>query len=209
MLLKREFLLKKKKLQIGWFLRGTRPTHKGAFCRTDRISFLSFLGVSGMLDSVSVEGTFSRKEFFSFLQTLLKKGIIEQYPGRNSIWIMDGARIHIDPEIVNYLFSVGVLAFFLPAYCPFYNPIKFMFSMVKHRCEKVYHKRGTEEEVLGSLLFSLMDHSFGNTFTHCGYHPSGFFMHCKKIRVGQVRKRRGRKGKKESNNEQKNFFLKF
>ena len=68
------------------------------------------------------EGTFNRLKFFNYLKELIESGAIQKYPGRNSIWIMDGARIHCHENIVYYLRLCGIIPLFLPAYCPFYNP---------------------------------------------------------------------------------------
>jgi hypothetical protein len=63
----------------------------------------------GLLDIFDSEGTFSTLEFLDCIRQLVKKGEIEQYPGRNSVWIVDNASIHQDPNIVHYLRSIGVV----------------------------------------------------------------------------------------------------
>ncbi|OWZ04489.1 Serine/threonine-protein kinase [Phytophthora megakarya] len=54
---------------------------------------------------------------------LIRGKTVHQYPGRGSVWILDGAKIHCHPDIVYYLRSLGIISIFLPCYCPFYNPI--------------------------------------------------------------------------------------
>uniref|UniRef100_A0A336K8E8 CSON004840 protein n=1 Tax=Culicoides sonorensis TaxID=179676 RepID=A0A336K8E8_CULSO len=49
--------------------------------------------------------------------------IVYQYPGQHSIWVLDGARIHCSPDFIHFLKSMGIIPIFLPAYCPFLNPI--------------------------------------------------------------------------------------
>jgi hypothetical protein len=86
-------------------------------------------------------GTFNRTNFFACCRDFATKdGRVHQYPGPYSVWIMDGASTHCDPNIVNYLRSVGIKVIFLPAYCPFYNPIEIFFGWVKRRFQKMYPK---------------------------------------------------------------------
>ncbi|KAG6952808.1 hypothetical protein JG688_00013121 [Phytophthora aleatoria] len=76
-------------------------------------------------------GMFDRVSFVECCRDFVYSncGNIRQYPGSNSVWILDGAKIHRQPEIVHYLHSVGVVPMFLPAYCPFFNPIEFMLKL--------------------------------------------------------------------------------
>eukprot|EP00734_Pompholyxophrys_sp_LG126_P000474 Pompholyxophrys_sp_v1_NODE_211_length_1152_cov_1.803099.p1 type:complete len:242 gc:universal NODE_211_length_1152_cov_1.803099:105-830(+) len=71
----------------GWFLRNTKP-----------IFILSFLGVNGILETFKTEDTFDRKLFFEKCKQLLDSGKVQVYPGRNSVWLLDGASIHLDPS---------------------------------------------------------------------------------------------------------------
>ncbi|KAG6943464.1 hypothetical protein JG687_00018448 [Phytophthora cactorum] len=94
-------------------------------------------------EKVTIRGDFQRKprgmfDRVSFVEccrdfVYSDCGNIRQYPGSNSnsVWILDGAIIHRHPEIVHYLHSVGVVPMFLPAYCPSFNPIEFMFEYMK------------------------------------------------------------------------------
>ncbi|OWZ15470.1 hypothetical protein PHMEG_00010877 [Phytophthora megakarya] len=56
---------------------------------------------------------------------------VRQYPGQNYVWISDEATIHRHQEIIHYLGTVAVVPIFLPAYCPFFNPIGILFG---YRC---------------------------------------------------------------------------
>jgi hypothetical protein len=81
----------------------------------------------------------------------------------------------MDPTIVDYLFLIGIYLIFLPAYCPFFNPIELVFSVVKARCQSVYGRKGEEEMILGEVLLSLFENDMLSTFTHCGYNADGSF----------------------------------
>lgn len=58
------------------------------------MSVLCFLGQQGILETYQTEGTFSRKEFFNYCKDFALGGICDVFPGRYSVWILDGAKIH-------------------------------------------------------------------------------------------------------------------
>ncbi|XP_039452632.2 uncharacterized protein LOC120431592 [Culex pipiens pallens] len=162
----------------GYGVRGERLIFHGEFVRRPRASFLCFLGLDGMLDSFETEGTFTRKIFFEACRSFaLKHPQVQRYPGFNSVWIMDGARIHCDANIIKYLRSIGILPVFLPPYCPFFNPIEIVFGLAKKRMTKNYQENANVNlSYFATEIFS----SFANfnckkLFKHCGYLPGGVF----------------------------------
>jgi transposase len=160
----------------GWFHRRSKPIVHLSYRRTDRISILSFLGCDGLVETVMADGTFTRQLFFNSIRALIRKGVVQPYPGRYSVWIMDSAAIHMDSIIIDYLFSMNIYVFFLPPYCPFYNPIEIFFGLVKQYCKKYYlGKRGTEKHLLSTILLSLCNRNMRNIFVHCGYNVDGSF----------------------------------
>jgi len=128
-----------------------------------------------LVDSFLVDETFTCAIFFSCIKEFLKKGTVDPYPGRHSIWVMDGASIHMDENIVDYLFSVGIIVIYLPPYCPFYNPIEIVFSILKRMLKKHYKKKGTEQLLLTTILNSLGYHNCEGLFQKCGYQFDGLF----------------------------------
>jgi hypothetical protein len=82
-----------------------------------------------------------------------------------------------DPEIVHYLRSVGVVPIFLPAYCPFFNPIEYMFGYVKRAFQRYYN------ESSGRDLLPFIVETFGRfksfdmsrVIEHCGWMAQGHF----------------------------------
>lgn len=104
----------------GYGAKGKRLLYRGEFGRSIRSSCLCFIGAKGVLNVYETEGTFDRKKFVGFCRrfALDRQLKVEQYPGLHSIWIMDGARIHCHENIIYHLRSLGVVAIFLPAYCP-------------------------------------------------------------------------------------------
>ncbi|XXQ36924.1 Tc1-like transposase DDE domain-containing protein [Plasmodiophora brassicae] len=156
----------------GFCLVGKRLIYRGQFSRKPRRSMLAFASVRGLEDVFSVEGTFDRKTFFNCCrQFVLHHPDIRTYPGRMSVWIMDGARIHCHPGIVNFLRSLGIMPIFLPAYCPFYNPIELLFGMIKRRLRELYDERSGSDitAVINDVLVEFSNRSMEEVFKKCGY----------------------------------------
>lgn len=47
----------------GFGFKGQKLFYRGEFCRKPRVSLLCFIGVNGLLDTFSTEGTFDRLKF--------------------------------------------------------------------------------------------------------------------------------------------------
>lgn len=95
-------------------IRGKKPAIRGEFEQKPRVSILAFIGVNGVIDYFNTDGTFDRLEFTKCCQDFVHSpsGFVRQYPGRNSVWILNGAAIQCHPEIVGYLRSVGIAPIF-------------------------------------------------------------------------------------------------
>lgn len=117
----------------GYAMKGQKLIFRSEFVRKPRISLLAFIGVNGLLNCYQTEGTFTRLKFVDFCRNFAigYDSKVQQYPGTNSVWIMDGAKIHLDKNFVIYLRSLGIIPIFLPAYCPFFNPIELVFGYMK------------------------------------------------------------------------------
>lgn len=57
--------------------------------------------------------------------------MMNPYPGKNSVIILDNAKIHHDNELVEIIRGLGCRIEFLPPYSPDYNPIETAFSTIK------------------------------------------------------------------------------
>lgn len=160
----------------GYGVRGERIYHVGEYVRKPRISLLCFLGQTGVQESFRTEGTFTRKIFFDCCRQVALGGKVQQYPGRHSIWIFDGAQIHCDPNIIKYLRSLGIIPIFLPAYCPFYNPIEIMFASCKKTLKRNYNEKGKNLEVfVAKTLRQYENFNATNIFKKCGYKENNKF----------------------------------
>lgn len=159
----------------GYGVKGQRLIHQGEFVRKPRISLLCFLGQMGLKASYQTEGTFSRKIFFDHLKDFALSDNVRTYPGRHSVFIMDGARIHCDANITTYLRSLGLIVVFLPAYCPFYNPIEIVFGLCKRRMKKTYREGSDLQLAVASTMYEFTDYDATSLFEKCGYKYDGSF----------------------------------
>jgi len=161
----------------GWFLKNSYPYFRGIFRRGTRISILAFLSVNGLIEVYQTDGTFDRFEFFSCIRQLLQSGKVQPYPGKCSVWILDGASIHLDCNMIDYLWLCGIHVLFLPAYCPFFNPIEILFGLVKRKCQSLFHDsyKMNDELILATSLSSFAYYNFSNIFEACGYCINGRF----------------------------------
>lgn len=156
---------------------GRSLLYRGEFRRRPRVSSLCFIGQSGIVDAFETEGTFTRQKFFDCCRTLALSGTIHSYPGRYSVWVMDGARIHCDDNIIKYLRSLGIIPILLPAYCPFYNPIEIIFGLIKRDLKRTYTEGDNTSlsMVVGSTLTRFTKYDCTKIFTKCGYCQGGTF----------------------------------
>lgn len=79
----------------GYALKGKKVAIRGDFERKPRVTVLVFMGVNRVIDYFNTEGTFDRVEFTKCFQDFVhsSRGNVRQYPGPNSVWILDGAAI--------------------------------------------------------------------------------------------------------------------
>lgn len=137
------------------------------------------LSINGLQEAYVTDGTFDRKKFVNcLLDFALKSGKVFQYPGALSIWIMDGAAIHCCPEIPTILRSLGIIPIYLPAYCPFFNPIELIFGYIKAAFKRS-NKEGDRRNykiVIGEVINRFTSKDCKKMFKKCGYIASGRFI---------------------------------
>src|SRR6185295_9515756 len=61
------------------------------------------------------------------------------HPGKNSVLVLDNARIHHNAEWIKIVESMGCHVEFLPPYLPDFNPIELAFNQVKTWLKR-YHE---------------------------------------------------------------------
>jgi hypothetical protein len=91
--------------RYGYARVGERLVVDGEYGRKARVSLLCFVGVDGLLAVFDTVGTFDREKFVNCLRSFALSGGVHEYPSQNSVWVMDGARIHCHENIPNYLRS--------------------------------------------------------------------------------------------------------
>lgn len=163
----------------GYRTKGERLLYRGEFGRSARSSCLCFLGSEGVINLYETEGTFDRQKFVEYCRrfALDNQSKITQYPGRHSVWILDGARIHCHDNFIYYLRYLGIVPVFLPSYCPMFNPIEFVFGMVKRNLKKL---NTNEKKMDGGILLckafkNFVTYDMTKLFKNCGYLASGQF----------------------------------
>lgn len=173
--------------KFGYAIKGERLVVRGEFTRKPRVSCLAFIGVGGLLDYFQVEGTFTRLEFIRCITEFATHcPKVRKFPGNCSIWILDGAKIHCHPDVVNLLRSFGIIPIFLPAYCPFYNPIEFVFGMIKNQFKNQYKEGETGNLPLfvNEIFCQYTTYDFTNIFNKCGYQTAkGFNPGCADLAI--------------------------
>jgi transposase len=141
----------------GYALKGSRIVVRAEFSWGRRCSLLCFLGVNGIEAAYSTEGTFDRHKFLSHCRNFAQSDKVREYPGKNSVWILDGASIHCDENITHYLRSLGIYTIYLPAYCPFYNPIEIVLGNIKLHLQRNYIENNSFSEMNIFVAQTLID----------------------------------------------------
>lgn len=163
----------------GYALKGTKLIYRSEFVRKPRISLLCFIGVNGMLNCYQTDGTFTRLKFVDFCRRFATDfdSKVQQYPGTYSVWIMDGAKIHLDKNFIVYLRSLGIIVIFLPAYCPFFNPIEIVFGLMKRELAAKYIENSKVDirMFIGEAVNTFSNKNLKNIFRKCGYLAPGKF----------------------------------
>lgn len=161
----------------GYAKVGEKLIYRGEFNRKARVSLLCFLGQTGMKNTYLTEGTFTRAKFFECCRSFANSGEVYRHPGVNSVWILDGARIHCHRRIVEYLRSLGIHVIFLPPYTPFFNPIEYIFGYCKKKLQRVYVENSSSDltTTISATLNTFTNFNCTRVFRKCGYLPGGKF----------------------------------
>ncbi|EEY61435.1 uncharacterized protein PITG_01736 [Phytophthora infestans T30-4] len=127
----------------GYAIRGKMAAIRGEFERKPR-------------------GTCDRVEFTKCCQDFVHcpSGPVRQYPGRNSVWILDGATIHRHPEGVHYLRSVD-----------------FLFGYVKRSFQRHYLESSGRDlkPFVVQTFHRFRRYNLSKVFQHCGWNIQGYF----------------------------------
>lgn len=160
----------------GYAVKGQSLIYRGEFNRKKRVSLLCFLNVDGIVDTYCTDGTFDRSKFAFYIRKFALKHS-EKCPGKNSVWILDGASIHCHPNIVYYLRELGITPIFLPAYAPFFNPIEVVFGLMKRylKRENIEDSKANCDVSIAKAVTHFMKKDMRPLFKKCGYVENGRF----------------------------------
>ena len=147
--------------------RGQRAYGYAPRNHTRNTTLVAALTLSGVRDSMAVEGAMDREAFVAWLEQGLGPTL---EPGQ--IVVMDNLNVHKGERVREIIAGYGCALHFLPAYSPDLNPIEGMFSKVKQALRRA-GKRTQDELVaaIGAALDTVTAHDAAGWFTHCGYPP--------------------------------------
>ncbi|KIL55693.1 hypothetical protein M378DRAFT_17709 [Amanita muscaria Koide BX008] len=159
----------------AWALRGQRAVRKSFFVRGKRYSLLPALSLEGMLHVKIVEGSFTTVLFEEFIDGLLNK--MQPFPAKNSVIILDNARIHKHPWIMEKIEERGMRVMFLPPYSPDYNPIELAFSVIKAfvRRDGTLGREDVDQGIDDTYVYL---HLLEAAYSITGDDALGFYHHC-------------------------------
>ena len=118
--------------RYGYSLRGKPPLTHQLLVRGDRVSAITCMSSSGILDAKMVRGSTDGDTFYDFVQTYLLPHLLPfNRSNPHSVVILDNCTVHHVPEVVKSIQDVGALVLFLPPYSPDFNPLEECFSKIK------------------------------------------------------------------------------
>jgi hypothetical protein len=131
--------------RTGWAPSGREATVESAFTRGTRWHMLPALTVGGVLDLLVYEGHTDTEGFLLWLECgVLPK--MNQFPGPNSILVMDNASWHRDLRVPALCARFRILLIYLPPYSPDFNPIEAYFGDCKSLIRRAYQHNGGDEQ---------------------------------------------------------------
>jgi len=78
--------------------------------------------------------------------------------------------------------SVGIYVLFNAAYCPFFNPLEFLFGYIKNDLQQHYEEiPGTELNIIMDAFVRYADFDMKKVFLTCGFDELGRFDPCKNL----------------------------
>lgn len=156
----------------GWSFLGRACVSRALFLRGQRYSILPALTVDGIIALDIIEGAVNKEKFIAFVKEQLAP-ILNPYPGRNSVVVLDNCAIHHDEDVRRIIVDdCGAKLVYLPPYSPDFNPIEQAFHSIKAWL------RRHENEAVDADIRPWLIHQAANSITpdlalafieHCGY----------------------------------------
>jgi hypothetical protein len=138
-------------IRKGFFIRGKRYVNdsllKSSIYLYYRYSLLPALSLDGIIYAQIIEGSFSTPSFLEFIQGVLAK--MNPFPAKNSVLIMDNARIHHNPIMLEMIQEKYVTIFVSAAE---------VLSLMKEGADFYFYRRIPRISIQLSLHFRKSKH---------------------------------------------------
>ncbi len=151
-------------------LRSRAPKGERAYGKVPRnrgknTTLIASMGLSGMGESMAVEGATDSEVFEVYVEHFLARTLRE-----GQVVVLDRLGAHRPKRIRELIEARGAELVFLPSYSPDLNPIEEAFSKIKNALRKVGAR--THEalvEAISGALREVTPRDAAGWFDHCGY----------------------------------------
>lgn len=137
--------LKTQQRVMGWSEKGERTPRVPAKRTPLKYSLLPAVGLAGPVGIMVQQGSILRLDFEYYLEEVLLANM-NPFPARQSVLVIDNARIHHLGRIPEICERHRVLLLYLPPYSPDFNPIEKVFSVFKKHLKREGTLTGTRSD---------------------------------------------------------------
>ena len=135
--------------------------------RGKNTTLLASMTLSGMGETMAVEGSTDRGVFDAYIERVLAPSL-----ETGQIVIMDNLPAHKPDRVRELIEERGCELVYLPAYSPDFNPIEEAFSKIKGMVRQAGARtKDALVEVLGEALLAVSSRDARGYFEHAGYCP--------------------------------------
>ena len=149
----------------GWAPRGQRACGQAPRNRGRNTSLLAAMDASGLVATMTVEGSTNKEVFLTYLDAVLCPAL-----RAGQVVILDNLSVHKNEAVRAKIEACGCRPVFLPAYSPDFSPIEHAFSKLKAFLRKA--KARTQEALEAAIAAGLATVTSANArgwFAHCGF----------------------------------------
>ena len=142
--------------RYGYALRGKRArllSHRKNMSRK-KVTVILATSEHGVVDYKIIEGSCNTSVFTTFIQHMpVPKG---------SVLLMDNVAFHRSSQVSKCATDKGLTVFFTPPYSPWYNPVEYIFSMLKQKYRRLQasllHDDECASKFIGNVKKILLEH---------------------------------------------------
>ncbi|GBB88280.1 hypothetical protein RclHR1_14820005 [Rhizophagus clarus] len=114
----------------GYSIKNMKVEKSIVFVRGKWYTILLALTLDGFIAADIIEGSCNKERFQTFILTQVLPQMNE-FPNKNSVIVMDNAKIHHDEKLIESIEQMGCKVLYLLPYSPDYNLIETAFSGIK------------------------------------------------------------------------------